>query len=202
MKNANFDIQLIKAFIDEFGFGILFSKDLQSTHLPLLFETNSKPNCKGHIYGHMAKNNGQAKLANDEKVSVVFNGPHSYISPTWYLSRPAVSTWNYAAVHCIGRFEAVNSRETLNLINALIKKYEPEILEDKSLNDEAHNSRLLKAVFGFRIVVEEIQLIEKLGQHKKTVDQVGVFNALNESSNAESLQLAQYMKKRGLGLGR
>ncbi|RUO31624.1 hypothetical protein CWE12_01090 [Aliidiomarina sedimenti] len=31
-------------------------------------------------------------------VSWLYYGPHSYVSPTWYSARPAVPTWNYAAL--------------------------------------------------------------------------------------------------------
>jgi transcriptional regulator len=194
MKNNRADPLLITDFIEKFGFGTLFSQDLQSSHLPLLYRDNV-------ISGHMARANGQAKLPNGERVKVVFQGPHSYISPTWYETRPAVSTWNYAAVHCIGRFEALNDSDTLDVINALISKYEPEILGDQALSDEAYIQRLLKAVCGFKVIVEDIQLIEKLGQHKKSVDQKGVYEALQASDVSESKALAIYMKQRGLGIG-
>lgn len=194
MKNNREDLLLITDFIEKFGFGTLFSQDLQSTHLPLLYRDNV-------ISGHMARANGQAKLPNGERVKVVFQGPHSYISPTWYETRPAVSTWNYAAVHCIGRFEALNDSDTLDVINALISKYEPEILGDQALSDEAYIQRLLKAVCGFKVIVDDIQLIEKLGQQKKSVDQKGVYEALQKSDVSESIALANYMKQRDLGIG-
>jgi predicted FMN-binding regulatory protein PaiB len=44
-------------------------------------------------------------------------------------------------------------------------------------------------------------LIEKLGQHKKSVDQKGVYKSLQASDTSESRALANYMKQRGLGIG-
>lgn len=61
--------------------------------------------------------------------------------------------------------------------------------------------KLLKAVIGFKVVVDEIQAKEKLGQQKKTEDQLGVYEALRQSLHSESRQLAEYMEKRGLGDG-
>lgn len=61
--------------------------------------------------------------------------------------------------------------------------------------------RLLKAVVGFKVVVTEIYGKEKLGQHKKSEDQVGVYKALLGSQNNDSVQLANYMKQRGVGHG-
>ena len=32
----------------------------------------------------------------------LFQGPHAYISPSWYTVQPSVPTWNYAVVHAYG----------------------------------------------------------------------------------------------------
>ncbi|QJR79743.1 hypothetical protein CA267_002500 [Alteromonas pelagimontana] len=61
--------------------------------------------------------------------------------------------------------------------------------------------KLLKAVVGFKVVVSEIHAKEKLGQHKNPDDQHGVFHALHTSPSSESKELADYMQKRGLGIG-
>ena len=93
----------IHRFISEFGFGTLLSQDLDATRLPLILDA-SQGN-KGTIIGHMARANPQWKTLSGKRASVLFDGPHSYISPTWYVSRPAVPTWNYASVQCFGVFQ-------------------------------------------------------------------------------------------------
>ena len=193
------DIHSISAFISEFGFGTLITQDLEATRLPLIFDTSE--NESGCIIGHMARANPQWKDLSRKKVSVLFNGPHSYISPTWYSSKPAVPTWNYASVHCFGIFHELDATETLRAINSLVHKYEPEILDSSELMPQEYIQRLLKAVVGFKVVVTEIHGKEKLGQHKKSEDQVGVYKALLGSQNNDSVQLANYMKQRGVGQG-
>jgi transcriptional regulator len=197
MEMTNFEA--IEAFISEFGFGTLVSPDLEATRLPLLYQKTSDGN--GFILGHMARANPQWKDLSGKRVTVLFNGPHSYISPTWYVSQPAVSTWNYAQVQCFGVFTELDITETAEAINTLITKYEPEILNNHDLMPQEYMDRLLKAVVGFKIQIDRIDAKEKLGQHKNIADQNGVYEALSNSSSLDSVQLARYMKHRNLGDG-
>ena len=71
-------------FIQENSFGILFSQGEEkpfATHLPFLVDEEN-----GTLYGHLARANPQWQ---DLKggVLVVFQGPHAYISPSWYGER-------------------------------------------------------------------------------------------------------------------
>lgn len=91
------DKQAIADLINHFGFGLLISPTLEATHLPLLYE--AADDGQEYLYGHIAKANGHWQQLDGQQVLVVFSGPHSYISPTWYANSPAVPTWNYAAVH-------------------------------------------------------------------------------------------------------
>ncbi|QJR79739.1 FMN-binding negative transcriptional regulator [Alteromonas pelagimontana] len=124
MELSNSDA--ITSLISGYGFGLLISPDMETTRLPLLYESGTE---SSSILGHMARANPQWRDLSGKRVSVVFNGPHSYISPRWYVSKPAVPTWNYASVQCFGIFQELNSIETLSAIYALIRKYEPELMD-------------------------------------------------------------------------
>ena len=51
------------------------------------------------IRGHVARANPHWKqLANGSPVLVMFHGPHTYVSPSWYADTQSVPTWNYAVV--------------------------------------------------------------------------------------------------------
>lgn len=189
----------IHRFISEFGFGTLLSQDLDATRLPLILDA-SQGN-KGTIIGHMARANPQWKTLSGKRASVLFDGPHSYISPTWYVSRPAVPTWNYASVQCFGVFQMLNSSDTLLAIDAVVRKYEPEVLGNITLMPTEYTDKLLKAVVGFKIEIDDIHAKEKLGQHKSIEDQQSVFAALVSSQHRSSIELAEYMKRRQLGIG-
>lgn len=186
-------------FIAEFGFATLVSKSLEATHLPFIFQPNEGTN--GRLIGHMAKANAHWKTLEGESVLAIFNGPHSYISPTWYASGPAVPTWNYAAIHCYGRLHLLGEEATMHAMDTLVKKYEPDLLSNLALMPESYKVKLAKAVVGFQIDITDIQAKEKLGQQRKEEDQRGVTEALAASSRLEDQMLLGYMKSRSLGTG-
>ena len=63
----------------------------QASHLPFMYDPESGPH--GRLLAHMARANPQwrhfAQLAEaGQEALVIFQGPHSYISPTWYGEGP------------------------------------------------------------------------------------------------------------------
>jgi len=190
----------IGEFISEYSFGTLVSSDLSGTHLPFIFEPGEGD--FGCLYGHFARSNPHWETLENQRVMVIFNGPHAYVSPAWYKSKPAVPTWNYAAIHCYGVVTLLNDEENARAMNQLVAKYEPELLDTQELMPSEYQERLRKGVVGFKILVDDIHAKEKLGQHRKSDDQEGVFAALRESTHPDAVALSSYMQKRKLGLGR
>ena len=41
----------------------------------------------------------------NENVLVIFNGPHCYVSASWYVKKNIASTWNYMTVHAKGKLK-------------------------------------------------------------------------------------------------
>ncbi|UTW44700.1 FMN-binding negative transcriptional regulator [bacterium SCSIO 12696] len=186
----------IYSFIDNYSFATVISGNLDASHLPLLlkFQSDGIP----VLYGHFSKANTQIKQIAQTRVLAVFHGPHAYISPSWYANKPAVPTWNYAAVHVQGTVHLTDGDETLKRLDQLIQKYDPG-LSAEVISDE-HKNKLLNGIVGFKIVVDDIQAKEKLGQHKSSEDQRGVTHGLaNECGDAR--QLLEYMRKYGIGTG-
>ncbi len=98
-------IEEMHAFMREHSFAMLVTNSgngLCATHLPLLLDTDQ--GVHGTLLGHMAKANSQWRDYAGE-VLVIFAGPHTYISPSWYQSPGTVPTWNYLAVHAYGSLE-------------------------------------------------------------------------------------------------
>ncbi|MFM2478272.1 FMN-binding negative transcriptional regulator [Celerinatantimonas sp. MCCC 1A17872] len=182
-------------FIKEYSFAAVISNDLEASHLPLLLKENEGEN--GTLYGHFARTNHHWKAANGAKVLVIFSGPHSYISPTWYETSPAVPTWNYSTVHATGIIQLTDQETTLTTLDETVKKYDPNLTIP-----EGFKSKLSKGIVGFKINIESLQGKEKLGQHRSTEDQLGVTSALSKTESLQSQLLYQYMLNRGVGIGK
>ncbi|GAC19313.1 FMN-binding negative transcriptional regulator [Paraglaciecola arctica] len=185
-------------FIAEFGFGVMISSEdnLSATHLPFVLQTDEGE--QGVLYAHCAKANPHWKSIEAAKVLVIFSGPHSYISPSWYTTKPAVPTWNYAAVHAYGIASLLDPQETLKVVNQVVEKYEPQLLIDQDIVTEPFKHQMLAAIVGFKIELTKLEGQLKLGQNRSKNDQAGIYDALNRSSSYEDLALAKYMQKLGM----
>src|SRR5690606_21738818 len=79
---------------------------LEANHLPLLIDPDPAP--YGTLLGHIARANPLwREFDGATEVLAVFQGPQTYVTPSWYPSKrengKVVPTWNYAVVHARGR---------------------------------------------------------------------------------------------------
>jgi transcriptional regulator len=185
-------------FIEEFGFGVVISSanGLSGTHLP--FVLHAEEGEKGVLYAHCAKANPLWKNLEGQNVLVIFTGPHGYISPSWYITKPAVPTWNYSAVHAYGVASLLDPQETLKAVDQVVEKYEPQLLVKRDIVTDQIKHKMLAAIVGFKIELTTLEGQLKLGQNRSKDDQTGVLNALNNTNNLNDLMLSNYMQKMNL----
>jgi len=174
------------AFIVANGFDQLIStieNRLFVSHLPFLVSEDGQS-----IICHLAKNNPQWKSIEEQEVLVTFQGPHDYISPSWYSS-PDVPTWNYQSVHIYGKPVLVTEPKKLcNIVGELTKKYESSF--EKPWNPEYKES-LLNMIIGIEIQITDIQCKYKLSQNRSESNQKQVAEQLKQKG---SIELAKAMK--------
>ncbi|MCY8488137.1 FMN-binding negative transcriptional regulator [Bacillus atrophaeus] len=166
-----------------------------ATHLPLQL---MKEGDTYYITGHIAYGNPQWRTFETcEDVLVMFQGPHAYISSSWY-EKENVPTWNYQAVHLYGTASILNEEELKHDLTMLLQKYEKHrknpILWDK-LSPQLLESQL-KGIVGFKIKVGEIQASYKLSQNRNETDYMNIIDQLRNEGNSNSKQMAELMEKR------
>jgi transcriptional regulator len=134
------------------------------------------------LQAHFAKVNPQWKhLEENSQVLVSFQGPHCYISPSWY-DDSSVPTWDYVTVQVYGVAKLFESnQQTAELIEELTDKYE-QALDKPWKAKNNYPDKMLNAIIGFEISVQEIQGKVKIGQNKSGEDLKGVVKALDKSS--------------------
>ncbi|MBU8732904.1 FMN-binding negative transcriptional regulator [Cytobacillus oceanisediminis] len=164
-----------------------------ATHLPLQL---IKEGDTCYLTGHMAYGNPQWRTFEaSEDVLVMFQGPHAYISSSWY-EEENVPTWNYQAVHVYGRANILSEEELKQDLAMLLQKYEKHrknpVLWDK-LSPELLEQQL-KGIVGFKIRVEEIQAADKLSQNRNERDYQNIIHKLHEENDLNSKQMAQLME--------
>ena len=193
------DISIAHNFINEFGFGVIVTSSLTGTHIPFVLHNDEGE--KGVLYSHCARANKHWKELDGSDVLIIFMGPHSYISPTWYAQSPGVPTWNYSAVHAYGKVSLLNDNQTLEAVEEVVNKYESDLLVKRDIITDEFRDKLLSGIVGFKIDISDIKCKLKLGQQRNAEDQSGVYNALLNSSDFDAQSLAQHMKKLSVGTG-
>jgi len=96
---------------------------------------------------------------------LIFNGPHTYISPSWYKTPHSVPTWNYITAHAESTFTITNTKN-----------------EDNNL------------ALGIRFNISQIIGKYKLSQNRSPDDKCNVISALSESSCLADFKVAELMK--------
>ena len=97
------DVDANLDFVEQQGFGALIGAGAEGpviTHLPVLVDRDQGRLCL--LRAHVAKANDHWRSLDDRPATMVFSGPHCYISAGWYRERKVVPTWNYVAVHLHG----------------------------------------------------------------------------------------------------
>jgi transcriptional regulator len=190
----------IAEVISAHSFGMMISKDgdsLFASHLPFLYKPESGQH--GRLISHMAKANRHWKLFNEQdETLVIFNGPHSYISPNWYATQVAVPTWNYVTVHAYGKAQILASDVELTAVLAeTVHKHEsglPEPWTTAHLPAEME-AKLHLALVGFEIEITRIEGKFKLGQNRSREDREKMLSVLQAAGDSESAALARYMER-------
>ena len=191
------DASKLAAFIRQHSFATLVTHDGTApfaSHLPMLF----RPDVGSHgtLVSHMARANPQWQhFASGGEVLIIFNGPHSYISPSWYQTELAVPTWNYAAVHAYGVPTAITEHErVVSLLRETVSTYEASFEQPwrGDIPDEFRD-KLMRGIVAFEIPITRIEGKFKLGQNRSAEDIQGVFDALSKSADADSQAIARMM---------
>src|SRR5699024_2633993 len=167
-----------------------------ATHLPMQLR---KIEGEYYITGHVAYANPQWKTLRDsnEKVLVIFQGPHAYISSSWY-EHENVPTWNYQAVHAYGAASILDEEELKQELSEMLLKYEKH-RENPVLWEKLSPSvleRELKGIVGFKIKIHEVQAAYKMSQNRNEKDYVNIVQKLQEEEDTNSQEMAKVMQKK------
>lgn len=183
------DRRFLHDFMSDFPFVDLVtaSPSLRITHIPVLLDRERGR--FGTIIGHVsAKNPQRASFNGRDNTVIVFRGPHGYISPTWYASREAVPTWNFAVVHASGRPRAItDAAQTRALLARLVKTFEKTVGSDFDLATlpETYIARMVQGVAPFEMEIDGLEGKFKFGQDRSAADRTGILTHVRQGGYRE-----------------
>ncbi|MGB7182757.1 MAG: FMN-binding negative transcriptional regulator [Burkholderiaceae bacterium] len=171
--------------------------ELMVNHIP--FHIDSGRGANGTLVGHVARANPiWKKIAASSPAVVVFQGPQTYITPSWFPSKhlhgKAVPTWNYAVVHAHGEPIAIHDKDWLLAhVRQLSDTHEASQALPWQVSDAPvdYIDKMLDAIVGIEIPIRSLQGKWKVSQNKQAADRLGTIAGLSQRSDPVSKEMAE-----------
>jgi transcriptional regulator len=182
------DLETLHALMRDYSFAVLVTMQggvPVATHLPILLQSERGP--YGTLVGHLSRANAQwTGFRGELEALVIFQGPHAYITPSWYEPGLNVPTWNYTAVHAYGKPRLIEDEAALlQLLHTTIQTYEAGFERPWQLampEDALHGK--LKGIVGFEMEITRLEGKFKLNQNRSETDQARVAEELQASQDS------------------
>lgn len=172
---------------------------LVASHYPVLLDESSDGGSGDEIVivSHFGRPDEQLHELGEHEVLVIVQGPHDYVSPSWYPPGELVPTWNHVTAHLYGVPEILDAEQTYAMLAHLTDHFEQHQPQGRSLaEDETGTRRLAKGTVGLRIRVTRFDARAKLSQNKNP----DVVDRITDEFAARNPGLAEEMRRvRGAG---
>jgi transcriptional regulator len=194
---AEADPERLIALCERHSFATLVTPaagELHVSHVPLLVRRRGEAIV---IAGHLARENPHARAlaAGGAPTTAIFQGPHGYISPSWYATSPAVPTWNYAVVHASGPVVVHDDAGFVaEVVRALTTRFEPPGGWSPDGLPADFAQKVMGAIIGFELEVARFEGKLKLSQNRSPEDRAGVIARLEADGTELSRSLAGLMR--------
>ncbi len=191
------DINEAFELIISYPFATLISVQDQQpyiSHLPL---TPQRQGDQIYLIGHLAKANPHWKFMTQNKLTAIFHGPHTYVTPKWYAEND-VPTWNYTTLHTTGKVELIENSpgliDCLKTLTTHTEKVWPSGWEF-FIPDDLIGEALPQSIVGFKITVEKMLFKKKMSQNRSNADRVGIIAGLESRSDEQSQNVRKIMQE-------
>src|SRR5206468_2683175 len=135
----------------------------------------------GTLLSHMARANDQWQdFARGAEALVIFQGHHTYISPSWYEIHPSVPTWNYMVVHAYGTPRLITDDDRIRAaLRELVATHESAFDEPWPMDlPDDYLRKMLRGIVAFEIPITRLEGKFKLSQNRSERDRQLVIAAL------------------------
>ncbi|MBI1343656.1 MAG: hypothetical protein GC171_12040 [Terrimonas sp.] len=151
------------------------------------------------LTGHIMRNTDHHKaFLQNANVLALFNGPHAYVSASWYSNPHQASTWNYMSVHAKGKIRFGEEEELVAILKRLTLHYEKNNSGSSTVYDNlppAYKEPLLKAIVPFEIAITGIEHVFKLSQNRDQQSYENIIQQLQQQEG-DAKVIASVMEKR------
>lgn len=203
--------EVLHAAIGGLAFGILVTRPADgfaTSYLP--FEVDAGRGPHGTLVGHLARYNPQSQVpADGAPALVVFQGPHGYVSPSWYPGKRddprQVPTWDYLVVEARGVLTTFDDEARLyELLTRLTDHHEAGREHRWRVTDapDDYVRSEMRHIIGVELRIESLLGRYKLSQNRNAADQEGARAGLaaapteREHNLAEAIAATQHERQK------
>ncbi len=197
-------VQVLHELIRAYPLGalvVLTARGLDANHIP--FEVDPDPTPFGTLRGHIARANPLWRdVSRDVEALAIFQGPGTYISPSWYPTKretaKVVPTWNYAVVHAHGALQFIDDRAWLRaFVEKLTNRHEGERRDRWKVTDAPPDyiDKQLGAIIGIEIPIARLIGKWKVSQNRPAPDRDGVVEGLLQEGGHSAVAIATLVRE-------
>lgn len=148
------------------------------------------------VISHMAKANPLWKsLDPGSEVLLMFQGPHTYISATWY-DHVNVPTWNYQSVHAYGLPKLIADHdEAYAALSRLIQRHESNPAYRLETLPQDYVEKEMNGIVVFQVEITRLEAAFKLSQNRNAHDYQNIIIQLGKRPDEFSHKVAQAMQE-------
>ena len=153
---------------------------LVASHYPVLLDEDDAGIT---LLSHFGRPDDELHELGSHELLVVVQGPHDYVSPSWYAPGDLVPTWNHVTAHLYGTPEILDEQENYAVLCRLTDQFERHRPGGRSLlEDESGTRRIAKGTVGLRLRVTRFDARAKLSQNKPAAVRRDVIAHLEEGN--------------------
>jgi transcriptional regulator len=171
------------------------SSGLVASHYPILLEEGRDDLS---IVTHVGRPDDKVHELGEHELLVIVQGPHGYISSSWYGDHIEVPTWNFIVAHLSGVPEVLEPGENFEVLTRLVEHFEQHVAEPRPLDASpevaADARRDSRGTIGLRLVPTRIVAKRKMSQNKSPEIVETVLGELEGAGPYASADLAREMR--------
>ena len=164
------DPEEIRRLIRENPWAILVSDadaGLVGSHYPVLLDETRE---ELSVVTHVGRPDEKVHELGEHELMMIIQGPHGYISSSWYGDLVEVPTWNFITAHLSGVPEILDGDENFEILSRLVEHFESEVDDPRPLDRNAETladaHRDSHGTVGLRLTPTKVVAKRKMSQNK------------------------------------
>lgn len=169
------------------------STGIVASHYPVLLEEDGE---NLSIVSHVGRPDDRNLELGEREMMLIIQGPHGYVSPSWYDPDDIIPTWNHVTAHLYGVPELLSPAENYEVLTRLVDTFEAPMPAPQSIStQEEFTRRVAQGTVGLRLRITHFEARLKLSQNKSTEVRSRIVRSLRADGPYAQPALADEMER-------